>query len=76
MYNTTRITSIMYISVMSVSFFFLFLFPEVWIKVVIAGAGALTLQPCWKGHNDQREISFPRAESFLGFLLPEKINSC
>lgn len=43
MYNTTRITSIMYISVMSVSFFFLFLFPEVWIKVVIAGAGAAIL---------------------------------
>lgn len=43
MYNTTRITSIMYISVMSVSFFFLFLFPEVWIKAVIAGAGAAIL---------------------------------
>ena len=43
MYDMTQITSIMYISVMSVSFFFYFLFPEVWIKVVIAGAGAAIL---------------------------------
>ena len=46
------------------------------ITDVITGDAALTLQPCWKGHNDQREISFPRVEPFLDFLLPEKINSC